>query len=109
MSGGQLQKLALGRIHLSDSDCIILDEPTASLDPISKEKIAEYIMNETKNRTLIIVTHHMELARKCDKIVFLENGSIAEIGSHETLIHNSGRYAYFWKLQTNLLMREQNE
>lgn len=100
LSGGEKQKLALARALYRNGDIIILDEPTASLDPISESQIYEKFNQLTKEKTSIYISHRLSSCKFCDKIYLLENGHILEQGSHNSLIEENGRYAELFKLQS---------
>lgn len=91
LSGGQKQRIALARVFLGDTDIILLDEATSALDNES-ENIIQESMNLLKDKTLIIVAHRLSTIKDCDKIIVIDNHSIAESGSHEELITNGGIY-----------------
>lgn len=98
-SGGQLQKLALARIYASDKPVIILDEPFASLDPYAEYKLNMEIQKMDKDKTVIVVSHRLSCTSMMDKIVFMENGSIAECGTHAQLMKNDKSYADIYRVQ----------
>jgi len=92
LSIGQWQKLSIARAFFSDSDVIILDEPTASLDAIAEQEIYNQFDNLRKDKTTIFVSHRLSSATVANKIVVLENGSIVEIGNHSELMKKRGIY-----------------
>jgi len=94
LSGGQRQLLALARAFLRDSPIVLLDEPTAMLDPEQEALIVDTIHRLCLNRTVIVIAHRLETIRSADQIVFLENGSIIENGSHDALVAIQGSYFY---------------
>lgn len=98
-SGGQLQKLALARIYASDKPVVILDEPSASLDPYAEYKLNMEIQKMDKDKTVIVVSHRLSCTSMMDKIVFMENGSIAECGTHAQLMKNDKSYADIYRVQ----------
>lgn len=98
-SGGESQKIAISRVLYSDAKLLILDEPSAALDPLS-----EYTLNHTINelaadRTIIFISHRLSTTRIADKIYMLENGQIIEEGTHNELIEKKGKYAEMFLLQ----------
>ncbi len=98
---GQWQKLAIARAFYSDSDIIILDEPTASLDPIAEQEIFNQFDELRKDKTTIFVSHRLSSATLADKIVVLENGEIIEIGNHCRLMKKNGRYCELFSAQAS--------
>ena len=92
LSIGQWQKLSIARAFYSDSDIIILDEPTASLDAIAEQDIYNQFDRLRKDKTTIFVSHRLSSATVANKIVVLENGEVLEIGTHAELMKNHGRY-----------------
>ncbi len=92
LSIGQWQKLSIARAFYSDSDIIILDEPTASLDAIAEQEIYNHFDNLRRDKTTIFVSHRLSSATVANKIVVLEHGTIVEIGDHSELMKLRGRY-----------------
>ena len=92
LSIGQWQKLSIARAFYSDSDVIILDEPTASLDAIAEQDIYNQFDRLRKDKTTIFVSHRLSSATVANKIVVLENGEVLEYGNHAELMKNHGRY-----------------
>lgn len=99
LSIGQWQKLSIARAFYSDSDIIILDEPTASLDAIAEQDIYNQFDRLRKDKTTIFVSHRLSSATVANKIVVLENGEILEIGNHSELMKNHGRYYELFSTQ----------
>ena len=95
MSGGQWQRLALARLLYHDAPLIILDEPTASLDPVGERQIFELLTTFAKEKIILFTTHRYDTIRKADTIVVLVDGRIAEIGTHEELASHTRE---FWSL-----------
>lgn len=95
LSGGQWQRLALARLLYHDSPLIILDEPSASLDPVGERQIFEQLRTMAHEKLILFTTHRYDTIRKADTIVVLVDGHIAEIGTHEELERNAGD---FWSL-----------
>lgn len=100
LSGGEMQKLMLSRALYKDAPIIILDEPTAALDPIAENEIYEKYNDLTKGHTSIFISHRLSSTRFCDRIVFLEAGSIIEEGNHDTLMNINGRYKEMYDMQS---------
>ena len=99
LSGGEQQKLAIARVFYKQCPYIILDEPSANLDPVSEYELNKAISDGCNDRTVIFISHRLSTTRHADRIVMLENGRIVEIGSHEELMEKNGKYAYMFNLQ----------
>ena len=100
LSGGELQKLVLARAIYKDGSILILDEPTAALDPIAENNLYLKYRELTKGRTSIYISHRFASTRFCDRIVLLGDGVIQESGSHEELMAQNGQYAYMFGVQS---------
>lgn len=100
LSGGERQKLAIARVLYKDSPIIVLDEPTAALDPIAENHIYAEYSKITKGKTAIFISHRLASTKFCDKIFFIENGKIAEYGSHEELMNLGKQYAGMFNIQS---------
>lgn len=99
LSGGEAQKLAILRAINKNTPILILDEPTASLDPLAECEIYDEYFNIAKNKTTIFISHRLASSTIADRIIFLENGKIAAYGTHEELNNNCEKYAYMYSLQ----------
>ena len=99
LSGGEWQKLALARAYLRDAQLLILDEPTASLDARSEHEVFERFAELTQGKMALLISHRFSTVRMADRILVLEDGSIAEEGSHDQLIARGGRYSEMFELQ----------
>ena len=100
LSGGELQRLMLARALYKDAPLVVLDEPTAALDPIAESEIYEKYNNLTRGRSAIFISHRLASTRFCDRILFIADGGIAEEGSHEALLKRAGRYAGLFEIQS---------
>lgn len=101
LSGGEKQKLLLARALYKDAPIIILDEPTAALDPIAESKIYQKFNQIAKNKTAIFISHRLASTRFCDRIFLLEKGEITECGSHERLMKAKGKYYEMFNIQSH--------
>lgn len=98
-SGGELQKLMLARALYKDAPVVILDEPTAALDPIAESEMYEKYDEMIQGKTAVFISHRLSSTRFCDRILFLEEGRIVQEGSHESLMREGGPYAELFALQ----------
>lgn len=105
-SGGQEQRLLLARALYKDAAVLILDEPTAALDPISENEIYQKYHALTRGKTSFFVSHRLASTRFCDRIIFLENGRITEMGTHEELMEKNGAYADMFRVQSKYYAEE---
>jgi ATP-binding cassette subfamily B protein len=99
LSGGEWQKLALARAYLRDAQLLILDEPTAALDARSEFEVFRRFAELTTGKTALFISHRFSTVRMADRIVVLEDGAIAEEGSHQELVRFGGRYAEMFAMQ----------
>ncbi|MDD4035619.1 MAG: ABC transporter ATP-binding protein, partial [Candidatus Cloacimonetes bacterium] len=102
LSGGQRQRLCIARAIVGNPPILIFDEATSALDTESERKVQDAIDEATRNRTVLLVAHRLSTILKADKIVVLEGGRIAGIGSHEELLASCPRYQTLYNLQFNL-------
>lgn len=100
LSGGERQRVAIARAMLKDSPILMLDEATSSLDSISESYIQEAFGELMKGKTTIVIAHRLSTIQKMDRIIVLENGQIAEEGTHKELLEKKGSYADLWNHQT---------
>ncbi len=101
LSGGEKQKLALARALYKDAPVIILDEPTAALDPIAESEIYQRYAELTAGRTSIYISHRLASTRFCDRILLIDGGGIAECGTHDELMRYGGKYAEMFNVQSH--------
>lgn len=100
LSGGEQQKLVLARALYKDGSVIVLDEPTAALDPIAENALYLKYSELTKGKTSIFISHRLSSTRFCDRILLIENGEITECGTHEELMALCGGYAAMFNVQS---------
>ena len=98
LSGGQRQRLAIARLALRHCPVMVLDEPTTGLDRASEAVVRHAIERLIENRTALMITHDLDLAAGADRIVYVDQGGIAESGTHEELLARKGPYAALWQL-----------
>jgi len=101
LSGGEKQKLILARALYKDAPVLILDEPTAALDPIAEAALYDEYAKMTKNKTSVYISHRLSSTRFCDRIIFVEDGKIAETGTHSELMKKQGKYAHMFEVQSH--------
>jgi len=99
LSGGQWQRIASARGLYRNHDFIVLDEPTAAIDPIEETRIYNRFAELTSDKMAILVTHRLGSARIADRIAVMDGGKIVEIGTHESLLEINGKYAEMWAVQ----------
>ena len=105
-SGGELQRLLLARALYKDAPIIILDEPTAALDPIAENDMYLKYSELTKDKTAIYISHRLSSTRFCDRIILLDDAKIAETGTHEELLVLGGKYAEMFETQSKYYREE---
>ena len=99
-SGGQTQRLMLARALYKDGPILLLDEPTAALDPIAENDIYMKYNDMTKGKTSMFISHRLASTRFCDRIIFVSDGRITEEGTHESLLAKNGEYAKLFEVQS---------
>lgn len=111
LSGGELQRLMLARALYKDAPVLILDEPTAALDPIAESDIYQRYNEMTAGRTSVYISHRLASTQFCDRVLFLEQGKIKEQGSHQALMALGGGYAHLFEVQSRYYQEggERNE
>ncbi|MDR7856804.1 ABC transporter ATP-binding protein [Tissierella sp.] len=106
LSGGQQQKLMLAKALYKDAPILILDEPTAALDPIAEAHLYEQYGNLTKNKTSIFISHRLSSTQFCNRVVFMEKGKIVQDGSHQQLMSLEGPYRRMFSAQAHYYQKE---
>ena len=101
LSGGESQKVTIARMFAKDFDVAILDEPSSALDPIAETKMYENLMEGTKDKTVIYISHRLSSATRSDNILVFEKGRLIESGKHETLMALNGEYCRMFTLQAS--------
>ncbi|MED9985984.1 MAG: ABC transporter ATP-binding protein [Collinsella sp.] len=99
LSGGERQRLSIARALLKDAPVVLLDEATASLDPENETLIQRAVGTLCTGKTVVVIAHRLRTVANADKIVVLDDGRVAEEGSHKTLLAEDGLYARLWRLQ----------
>ena len=105
VSGGEAQKLAIARALYKDAPFVVLDEPTAALDPLSEYEIYSRFDELVRDKTSIYISHRMSSCRFCQDILVFQEGSLVERGSHETLLEAKGLYASLWNAQAQYYVK----
>ena len=108
-SGGETQKLLFIKSLMKDSDLLILDEPTSALDPIAEEKLYLKYKDFTKNKIAIFISHRITSTRFCDRIIYLDDKSIAEVGTYDELMNLGGKYKAMFDMQAKYYKENKNE
>lgn len=108
-SGGETQKLFFIKSLMKDSDLLILDEPTSALDPIAEEKLYLKYKDFTKDKMAIFISHRITSTRFCDRIIYLDDKSIAELGTYDELMNLGGKYKAMFDMQAKYYKENENE
>lgn len=99
MSGGEGQKVAISRAFYKDCPYVIMDEPSANLDPVAEYNLNRAMLEAAKNKTVVFISHRLSTTVNADKIYVMENGEIIESGSHSQLMEQNGTYSHMFSLQ----------
>lgn len=99
LSGGQRQRISIARAFLKDAPILILDEMTSNVDPVNESLIQDAITELAKNRTVLVVAHHLKTIQKADQILVFQKGNLLEKGKHGELLEQDGYYTKLWKAQ----------
>ena len=98
-AGGQRQRLSIARAVLKNPEILILDEATSALDSESERLVQEALSNLMKGRTVLVIAHRLATVRSADRILVVDGGTVAEVGTHEELLRRGGLYARLHELQ----------
>lgn len=99
LSGGQRQRISIARAFLKDAPILILDEMTSNVDPVNESLIQDAITELAKNKTVLVVAHHLKIIQKADQILVFQKGNLLEKGKHGELLAKNGYYTKLWKAQ----------
>ncbi len=102
LSGGQWQRVEVASAYMGTPEILMMDEPTASIDPIHEEEMLDELKNNLSGRTAILISHRIGFAKIANRIVILKDGKIAEVGSHKELLDMDGCYAEMFKKQKSM-------
>ena len=100
LSAGERQRLSIARALLKDPPVLILDEATASVDTATEKEIQQALEHLLAGRTSLIIAHRLSTVRKADAIAVVDQGRIAELGNHDSLLRGKGLYAKLWSIQS---------
>lgn len=106
-SGGEVQKLLLARAIYKDSPILILDEPTAAMDPIAEQNVYLKYNELSKDKTAFFISHRLSSTRFCDRIIFIDGGGIREVGTHDELMDKGGLYHDMYMIQSKYYQEEE--
>ena len=108
VSGGEAQKIAIARALYKDAPFIILDEPTAALDPIAEAEIYSRFDDIAGDRTAVYISHRLSSCKFCDEIAVFDGGQVVQIGNHADLLADTaGKYAELWNAQAQYYTEEE--
>lgn len=109
LSGGETQRLMLARALYKDAPFVVLDEPTAALDPIAESEIYQKYNEMTNGKSSVFISHRLASTRFCDRIILIDNGGIGEEGTHEELLKKGGKYADLYEVQSKYYREGEGE
>ncbi|MBR2315221.1 MAG: ATP-binding cassette domain-containing protein [Clostridia bacterium] len=101
LSGGENQKVSVARLFAKDFQFAVLDEPSSALDPIAEYKMYENLIEVTKDKTALYISHRLSSAVLSDRIIVLGNGTVLEEGTHSELMNHKGEYSRMFSLQAS--------
>jgi ATP-binding cassette subfamily B protein len=99
LSGGQKQRISIARAFIKNAPIVVLDEITSNVDPVNETKIQRALSALTKDRTVLVIAHHLRTIRGADQIIVFNGGRIEEKGTHEELLRARGLYHALWTAQ----------
>ncbi len=108
LSGGETQKLMLARALYKNAPILVLDEPTSALDPLNEERMYQAYNSFTEGNTSLFISHRLSSTKFCDRIIYLENGCIKEVGTHQELMKLNGQYRYVFDTQSQYYKEGEN-
>lgn len=108
LSGGEAQKVAIARVFASNYPIVIMDEPSSALDPVAEYNLNQSILENTKDKTVVFISHRLSTTRIADKIYMFSNGELVEQGSHDELLEQNGKYAEMFRLQSEKYKEDYN-
>lgn len=106
-SGGEMQKLMLARALYKEAPLLVLDEPTAALDPLMESELYQKYRRFSEHKTTVFISHRLASTRFCDRILLMEDGGVAESGTHEELLERDGKYAWMFRLQSKYYQKKE--
>lgn len=109
LSGGQQQRFLLARALYKDAPVMVLDEPTAALDPIAESEVYQNYNKYSEGKTAVFISHRLASTRFSDRIILIEDGEFAEMGTHEELMKRNGKYAGMYRLQSSYYAKHKEE
>ena len=109
VSGGEAQKIALARALYKDAPFVVLDEPTAALDPVAEMEVYENFDKIVGDKTAVYISHRLSSCRFCDDIAVFDHGRIVQQGSHDTLVEAPGKYQELWHAQAQYYAKQEKE